>query len=274
MKKSVLFLCVLFPLSAFCQNGQSAEPQQKEPVHSLGFSIGVNDFHFRDEYLSPHIFSKAMFSSRLSYQLQAKQYLHSIDLSYSCGHPNSAIQPRNVSENIGSISYAISRIIDVEHIAGNPLKLSVGAGVSTFVVSTDFDAEDKRYSYVWNEQSWYCSNSLNLHLNGDYQLSNKTSLCMQFTLPVFLLVSRPEIGHNWNAENMKVIDNFLNVEVQGKPEFFWDNVVLAGELVYKQQLGDHYNLRLNYAFNYIASDRPLSLQMYMNRFLMGFEFLF
>jgi hypothetical protein len=271
MKPILLLLSLLLNFPSFCQEEQPAE---QKPVHSLGIGIGANDFHFRDEYLSPHIFSKTMFSSRFSFQYQAKLYLHSIDLSYSYGHPNSAVQPRNVKENIGSVAYAISRVIDVEHIAGKPLKLSLGAGISTFIVSTDFVAEDKRYSYEWNEQSWYCSNSVNLHLKSEYQFSKKTCFFMQFTLPVFLLVSRPETGHTFNTENEKVIDHFLNVEVQGKPELFWKNVAFGWEFVYNQQLGSRCNLKLNYLFNYVTTNRPAYLQMYMNHFMVGIEFLF
>ena len=271
MKVLLFILSLLMYSVTFCQEGQPKE--QQKSVHSLGISLGVNDFHFRDEYLSPHIFSKSSFSTQLSYQIRAKHYLHNIEVDFSTGHPNSEIQPRNVSENIGSVSYAISRVIDVEHIAGKPLELSLGAGVSSFIVSTDFVAEDKRYSYEWNEQSWYCSNSLGIHASGNYQISDKTGFSIQLALPVFSLVSRPENGHSFNAENAKVIDKFMNVELQGKPEFFWDNAALACELGYKQQLGKHCNLKLNYLFNYATSDRPAHLQMYMNRFLAGFEFL-
>jgi hypothetical protein len=239
----------------------------------LGISLGVDDFHFRDEYLSPHIFSKSLFSTQLSYQIRAKRYLHNIEVDFSTGHPNSDIQPRNVTENIGSIAYAVSRVIDVEQIAGKPLELSVGAGVSTFIVSTDFVAEDKRYSYEWNEQSWYCSNSLGIHTGGNYQVSDKTWFSMQFVLPFLSLVSRPENGHSFNAENAKVIDHFLNVEAQGKPEFFWDNAALSCELGYKQKLGNRCHLKLNYLFNYATSNRPAHLQMFMNRFMAGFELL-
>lgn len=272
MKILLFFLCLFFSVSAFCREEEQPQVQQKL-VHSLGISLGVNDFHFCDKYLSPYAFSNTMFSSEISYQFNAKRYLHSIDLSYSFGHPNSGIQPRNVSENIGSISYAISRVINVKHIAGHPLELSLGAGVSTFIVSTNFNAIDERYNYVWNERSWYCSNSLNLHFGGEYQIHNNRSFSMHFTLPMFRLVSRPENGHIYNNENTKVTDNFFNIVVQGKPEWFWNNTALTYELGYKQPLGKCSNLKLNYLFNYVTSDRPLHLQMYMNRFMVGFEFL-
>lgn len=270
MKTSICFVCLLLSLSVFCQEKQ----QRKESVPSIRFSIGVNDFHFRDEYLSPHTFSKAMFISGLSYELRTQQRLHSFNLTYSYGHPNSDIQPRDVTENIGSLAYSFLREIASKQIAGNPIDLMVGAGVSAFIAKTTFIAEDKQYSYEFFDQSWYCSNSLNLLFRSEYQLSKQNGISFQFTLPVFSLVSRPENGHSFNPDNAKVINNFLNSEVQGKPEFLWDNIALAFDLGYKQQLGNCCNLTLDYMFNYATSDRPLRLQMYMNRVLVGFEFIF
>lgn len=274
MKTSLIFLCFFLYFPSFSQEVHQSPSQQIKPVHSLGFGIGINDFHFRDQYLSPYIFSKSMFSSRLTYQSQAGHFLHNIDISYSYGHPKSELQPRDVTEHIGFISYSLSRVFDVGQIAGNPLMLSLGAGFSTFVESTHFTATDKQYSYQWNEQSWYCSNSFDLHFQGKYQLARNNSFILKLALPAFSLVSRPENGHYFNARNMKVIDHFLNVELQGKPEFLWDNVSLLGELGFKQGLSKHCNLNLSYLFNYASSDRPMSLQMYMNHFLVGFDFLF
>jgi hypothetical protein len=273
MKILVFFLSLLTYTTGFCQEEQAKEPQKKS-VHSIGISLGVNDFHSRDEYLSPYIFSKTLFSSALSYKFKTNRTIHQLDATYSTGHPNSSVQPRKVTENIGSLSYSISRIIAVKHIARNPMELSLGAGVSTFLLFTNFNAIDQRYNYVWNEQSWYCSNALNLYFGGEYQIHNHNSILFQFSLPVFSLISRPENGHIYSTENQKVIDHFLNVESQGKPEWLWENASLACDLGFKQQLGNHCKLKLNYLLNYITSDRPLQLQMYMNRFLVGFEFLF
>lgn len=270
MKTSICFICLFLSLSGFCREKQ----QRKESVPSVRFSLGVNDFHFRDDYLSPHTFSKAMFISGLSYQLRTQHYLHSVDLTYSYGHPNSKIQPRDVTANMGSLAYSVLREIASKQIAGNPLDLMVGAGVSAFISNTTFIAADKHYSYEFFDQSWYCSKSFNLLFRSEYQLSKQNGVSLQFTLPVFSFVSRPENGHSFNPDNAKVISNFLNSEDQGKPEFLWDNVALVVDLGFKQQLGNRCNLTIDYVFNYATSDRPLPLQMYMNRFLVGFEFLF
>jgi hypothetical protein len=274
MKTPLLLLCVLFSVKVYCQDVQTTEDQQKKPVHSIGFITGVNSFHFRDEYISPYIFSKMIFASGLSYHADTKRFNQSVDAFFSVGHPLSKIQPRDVTEQIGSLSYKIIHVFDEVHISGNPLDLSLGAGITSFISNTDFIGRDERYNYEWPEQSWYCSNSLNLILRSDYRLSSKKSLFAEFTIPIFQLVSRPENGHAFNDNNVKVIDRFINAELQGKPEFIWQNISIRCEAGYRQPLGKNCIFNLGYVFYYAHSERPLPYRMYMNQFLTGLDFMF
>jgi len=142
------------------------------------------------------------------------------------------------------------------------------------MVNTDFIATDKKNSYQWEEQSWYCSNSLNLIIRSEYHLSSMGSFFMRVTLPLFSLTARPGNGHTFNEDNIKVIDSSFKVEGQGKPEFFWNNLIIILHAGYSHNVNNHFILRLNYAFNCIKSDRPLPVRMYMNQFNTGIEFLF
>lgn len=274
MKAVLLSLCLFLWISANSQDISPLPGQNTQSRRSVGLAAGVCDFHLLDQYLSPYIFSGSMFSSRLSFQLQARRILHRVDLSYSYGHPDSEIQPRDVTENIGYLSYSLSEAIDEAHIAGNPLILSFGAGVSFFISNTNFIGADKKYSYKWEEQSWYCSNSLDLHFNGEYQTSGKNSFFLQLTLPAWSLISRPENGHIYNAENRRVIFHFLNAELQGKPAFFWEQMAIKSEIGFRQLITSNCRLNLNYQFLYASSDRPMDLKMYMNQWMLGFDFLF
>jgi hypothetical protein len=273
MKTQLLILSFFFCLPAFSQSGESAE-QQQEFNNSLGFSIGINDYHARDEYLSPYIFSGTMFTSGLSYRLKTERYRHSINISFSTGHPGSDIQPRSVAEKIGSLSYSITRTIDVEQVAGNPLEMSLGAGVSLFAAYTDFNSVDDISHYTFYDWSWYLSHSVNMLFRCDYPLSEHTRFSCQFMMPVVRLVSRPENGHYFNDDNVDVNSNFLKAVGRGKTEFFWTNPVLFCEAGYRQRLGDNFDLQIHYQFNYISTDRPLSLQMYMNQLTVGIDWLF
>lgn len=274
MRTPILLLYLVLSFSLFCQNEQLSGVQKQKSTHLLGISMGINDFHMLDEYLSPHTFSSPMFSSGLTYQVQAKKLLQSVDLSYSFGHPDSNMQTRDVTENIGFVSYSILHTFFEKKIYGNPLQVSVGTGVSSFIAHTNFIARDEMYNYEWDEQSWYTSNSINLLFRSEYLLGRGKSFFLQVTMPFFSFISRPENGHFFNDENLKVIDNFLQAEVQGRPVFCLKNPGITGEIVYKHPIGKNLNFRFNYQFSYISSNHPLPLKMYMNRFMTQLDFLF
>jgi hypothetical protein len=273
MKTVLFFLCLLNLTPAFCQD-ENPVVQQKEHKNLIGVSIGINDFHMLDEYLSPHTLSKAMFCSQMSWQFKTKKTTQSFDLQHSFGHPGSGNQSNNVIEKMGSISYSIIHVLKTVNIGGKAVDFSSGAGISSFIANTNFITIDKKNSYQWEEQSWYCSNSINLILNSEYHLASKGSFFVQVTMPMFSMTARPANGHTFNEDNNEVINSFLKVEGQGKPEFFWNNLVVLCQAGYSQHLNNHCIFRLNYVFDYVSSDRPLPLKMYMNQFSTGIDFLF
>lgn len=274
MRTILLFIFILFSIRIFPQDVQTLEKPENKTIHTLGFSAGITGFHLRDEYLSPCIFSGNMFSTGMAYEVQTKNFYHILDFGYKAGHLNSDDQPRSVTEKTGFFSYSVFRRISTKQICGNPLRMSIGAGVSAFVANTDFIARDDNYSYEWPEQSWYCSNSANLHFRGDYELYSGKSFFLQFSLPVVSLVSRPENGHNLNESNTEVMNKFYKVEFQGKPEFFWQNLPVICKAGYKQPVGKKCNFRVDYLFEYFHSGRPMPLRMYMNQVQAGMDFNF
>lgn len=274
MRTILLFICFLNSLRIYSQEVQPVEKPEKKAIQTLGFSLGVSGFHLRDEYLSPCIFSGNIFSTGLSYEIQTKNYYHFLNFGYSTGHLKSDDQPRSVTEKTGFFDYSVFRIISTKQINGNPLRISLGAGLSAFLANTDFIARDDSYAYEWLEQSWYCSNSVNLHLRGDYDLRSGKRILIQFSLPAVSLISRPENGHNLSESNTEVMSRFYKVELQGKPEFFWQNLPAILKAGYKQPIGKKCNFRIDYLFEYFHSSRPMPLKMYMNQLQAGLEFKF
>ncbi|MDD5363489.1 MAG: hypothetical protein PHN88_15310 [Ignavibacteria bacterium] len=273
MKTILIILFCLSGSSAFCQSIKT--PVQKTGnAHSLGLSLGLNNYHSRDEYLSPVIFSGNMFYSGLHYQLNTGRYMHNAEASYSFGNPDSDVQPRDVKEKIGYFSYSFVRLIGSEQLAGNPLEIRIGGGVSSFAAHTDFDAVDKTYNYTFYDRSWYWSHSVNLLFGSEYKLSGQNNISVQISLPVFSLVSRPREGHHFDRDNLIVYDNFLKAAARCSPEYLWDNFVIHFEAAYKQKLDENISVSLNYRFNYSSIDRPYNMRSYMNQFFAGIDYTF
>ena len=166
-----LFLMALTSGIVFCQSEQSSASHPENSKHSIGASIGINDFHLKDEYISPYVFRELMFSSRLAYQLKLNQSRHSVDAFFSIGSIDSDIQPRNVTQYVGYLSYSFVRALHNSEIAGRPFELSLGTGISTFITANEFDVKDG-----YEDGSWYWAHSLNLHLRCDYQLATRRNL--------------------------------------------------------------------------------------------------
>lgn len=264
-------IIIITPSRTACQISNSCEIDTTK--YLLGASIGLNDFHIKDEYLSPYPFGGIMFSSKLLFEAESENEKHALETYFSTGKIDSDEQPRNVTPTIASLSYSYTHVIDNWEIAERSFKLSLGAGLSSFVTNIDFVTESQAGLGEYYDQSWYWSHSLNFLVSGDYSLSEDKTLSAQLVLPFFRIVSRPYSGHWNNPKNSEIIsDNFFKAAVNGKREFLWDNFVLYCAIEYKQKLKEDIYLRGSYRFNFVSSDRPLSMNSYMNNFLIGFDF--
>ena len=272
MKKIVVILLLAFPFIVLCQDEQLNEGRNIN--NSLSILSGINELHYRDEYLSPYNYSAVMFTAASTYTLRTGPYYHSINAFFSTGHPSSEQQTRDVTEYAGNLSYLISLMVLNTTIFDNSFQLLPGAGISSFFTSTNFDASDDQYDYTFYDRSWYWSHSLSLSLSGVYALSGNSSISLQAAFPLFSLISRPENSHNFNDKNAKVIDNFFTAAGQGRSEFLWNDLVLLLEAGYARPISDHFDFRVLYRFSYGSSDRPLPLKMYMNNFLAGINWKF
>ena len=265
---SIILASLLASGLLFGQSDQTVVTTEKSR-HSFGVSLGINDFHIKDEYLSPFVFSGLTFASRASYQLQLVKNRHALDILLSTGKIDSDLQPRNVTQYIGYLSYSFTREVDQWQFAAHPLLLSLGGGLSAFASNTDFIAEDKIWNYKFTDESWYWYHAVNIHARFGFQFSEHRNLSIQLTSPFARLVTRPKNGHYFNSENAEVTYSFWNAATNGNLEFLWDDLVLINEIEYRQGLGNRLDVRVTYWFGYASSDTPLSLGMYMNHFLAG-----
>jgi hypothetical protein len=279
MKPHLVYpLCIvlmLVPVHGLCQNSASAD--STDCVSLVGVSLGISDFHQKDKYLSPFVFNGMTLASRISWRMEDAMSRHGVDAFFSRGSLDSDVQPRNVTQTLAYLSCYGVHPIGTWDYAGNPLQLLVGAGLSSFVANTDFNAIDRTYNVVATDQSWYWSHSLNAVVACAYRLDGGRDLSVQVTAPVLRLVSRPENGHWLSTSNLDVSKNFLRAATKGKIEYLWDDLVLFGEIEYRHQISSHFGLRGTYWFGYMSSGKPdamLSMGMYANHFLVGLDWVF
>jgi hypothetical protein len=246
---------------------------QPANTQSLTLSSGISDIHMKDDYLSPAIFSSIIFSAGIQYEGTSETSCHIANVKFNTGKASTDNLPGETDHIIALISYTYLHNFTSINIAGADISLSAGGGISTYIENTDYQYNSSSYGTL-NDQSWYWSHAVNLACRAVYTYSNDISFLYQLSLPAFSIVSRPENGHWLNRKNSEIMyDNFLHAAQNGKGEFIWDNFCFDCSITYRQVINNNIAFKGSYSFNYISSDRPLSLGMYKNDFLAGIEIL-
>lgn len=264
----VLLFMILAPY-AMCQNEEPGTASGSKTL--LGASIGINDFHQRDKYLSPYAFSGVNFASRLTFQVKSETDKHSIDGYFSVGSISADLQPRDVTQYVGGLSYSYVRLLSPWRVLGCPLQLSLGGGLSSYVMNTDFLTTDET-GYTTYDQSWYWLHSVNAVISADYEIGEGRNFLLQCTIPVMGIVTRPENGHFMNQRDLDVAHDFLKAATGGKAEYIWNDFVLFAGIQYRQALSKHIGLLVDYRFGYVSSSKPaelLAMAAYMNSLSAG-----
>lgn len=257
----------------FLRSGGAYGQEQKEPSpgirHTLAVSAGMNDFHIKDEYLSPIIFAGRTFASEASFGGESGCHAYAIDVRFGLGSLSSGTQPRDVTQYIGDVSFWMTWKLGAWRAAGSPLEFWLGGGLSSFVMNTDFNTIGQMPADIHYDQSWYWSHALVVHLSSAYRLSERRRLSVEVTVPLYRIVSRPGNGHHFNSRNQEVSQNFLNAALHGKGELLWEDFALQGKAAYVEPLSEQLDLLCTYRFTYASADSPFAMAMYANQFLLG-----
>ena len=252
--------------------GRAAGQQREHAASGLGLAIGIADFHQRDEYVSPVTFRAAIVAANALFEKRSTRMLHSIEASFSVGHPNSATLPRDDQQRVGRLAYSLLRALGDPERRDGRLVLFLGGGLSTFGEVTVLDASDATWNYTYRDWSWYWAHSVDLAARLEYAAAAR-SAAVRLATPAVRLVSRPNNGKDFNAGNERVSREWLRGLAGGKLTYPWNGPMLVGETDYRQRMSARLQLRAAYDFTYASSDRPRALAMYMHQLLVGFLWL-
>ena len=257
--------------------GQTLQGTEASSAQSrIGADVGIVDFHQRDKYLSPDIFSGGMFTSRVSFFWSGEESRHAIEAVFSTGGMGPDVLHQDVKQYIGFLSYTYLRVLGRWEVNGSPLVFSAGGGLASYVTDTDVREIDPSQNVTTFEQSWYWSHALHVDLLGEYALSTRDDITVHLSTPLVALVTRPHNGHWLNSSNLDVSKNFLNAATNGRLEYLWDAFVLQAEVGFSHRMSDNVELTGTYLFGYVSSNQPdpmLSLGTYANHFLLGIHWV-
>lgn len=122
---AVLLLVVSLPFDyAMCQTIHAEELGLTE--YSLGVSLGVNDFHMKDKYLSSLPYRGTFFTGAISFETQLLNTKHEVELFFGHGNPSPDNQAFDIIQNIGSLSYSFLYFVDRTYIAESQINIFLG----------------------------------------------------------------------------------------------------------------------------------------------------
>ena len=266
-------LCFAAPSLGFGQVTDVA-PNPGAAIHAIGVALGVNDVHMQDQYLTPFIYRGQNFSARVTYALSIGNQRHMIEGTFSTGGLASDAQAREMTHYAGSFSYAYLHALHAWEMGGVPARIFIGAVISSFAMETDIFTPNSINWYVRVEDGYYWSHALSLRMAAEYGRPESDILTIHAEIPLVSIVSRPEAAHYQSQRNLEVNENFLNAATKGSLAFPWDSFALRASVDYQHTIGEHCAVRGTYDFIFAASDRPLHMDVYMNRLLVGLEVLF
>ncbi len=274
----LLFIVFIITISSsgntFGQEFANTISAKKNKKNFLSASVGINDFHLRDEYLSPYSYNGSLFSSAIKYKLKFTKSEHIVNIGFSTGDIDSDSRSLNASQYFGAASYSFYYSLNRFEIHKQQMEIFIGTGLSTSFIKTDIVTPESITWYGSNDITWYWSYDINFHLKSDYGFSSRDNVSVQLSMPLVSWVSRPDYGHNFSKRNIEVSNDFLNAASGAKQQFLWDNFTLLIGFEYTHLIYETLSLKGNYYFVYASDSAPLDMKMYMNSFLAGVQWQF
>jgi len=266
----VSLLTLLTAVVCVCgQNDNNLISRPKYPVSSINAAAGLNNFHIKDEYLSPYIFGGSVFSSELSYKINLDRQRHECDIYFSTGNISSEKWAKELKLYTGKLSYSYFQSVKNWTNNNSQIELFLGIGVSSFAQFSVLPTSQDITWYGTSDKSWYWSHSTDIHLFSEYRFADGKTVSFQISLPFLRFISRPDYSHNFSYRNYSVSNSFFHAGDKGKAEYLWENKVINCKIKYQLPLRDYLNLQCSYSFSYLANDSTLPVAMYNNNFAAG-----
>jgi hypothetical protein len=237
---------ISFVIVLALSNVTHAQDSLKYSTLSLG--IGLNTISNKDAFQSPYTYRGTNLLFNSTYTRFRTKGQHIIDLTYSGGQIESVVSPKADNK---LLLFNYDYLFNLKTKSFNEkFTPSLGIGLHTLLSNTNYLPE------VESPKS-YLSGGAYLALSGNilYHLNKKNSVRMQFGLPVFGLVYRPDFEINGKALT--------------KTTLIGHSSLLSIKLEYDYKLTPKLNLTATYNYNYFTFDEPRPITILQNGLLIG-----
>jgi len=235
--------------------------------NSIGVSLGLSDFHVRDEMASPLTYRGTGITGCLEYKRKGEKSIHTAGLSgyYDILTTNFA---KYDAENyrVGFRYNYLHRISELS-IFKNNFKIYVGGGVYSFLNYSHYKEYISKIELI--NVPWYWSHSAEFSFLFDYFISHSNHVTLQFYLPIISNVSRPAYSSFGRELNRVGV-----VKLFGVMAPFWKNPNVQINVGFNYRINTWLKIFAQYNFQYASYSEPRKVAMYMNNLRTGTKFLF
>ncbi len=247
IRNCLISFVIVFALS----NATHAQDSLK--YSTLSFGMGLNSISNKDEFQSLYNYKGTNLLFNSTYTIFRMNGQHIIDLTYSGGQMESIVSPK-ADNRLLLFNYDYFFNLKKKTI-NKKFTTSWGIGLHTLLSNTNYLPE------VESPKS-YLSGGAYLTISGNiiYHLNKRNSLRMQFGLPVFGLVYRPDFE--------------INGKTLTKTTFAGKSSLLSVKLEYNYKLTPKINLTATYNYNYFTFDEPRPITILQNGLSIGLRKIF
>lgn len=236
--KHFCYLSILIVLSSYSY-GQKFDSQiKKKRVKPIEFRTGF--VQQKEGNLHKKVFNGMNYTFRYSNTLQKKNLYH-LGLEVGNSHMKTDIEDgfSSVLVNIGLNYHYLFKIY-------HNSKWKIHSGIGT---NLDYNIG---YYWIWDESHLYWSNFLSLNLSQRilYKANKYNHIIMFFSVPVFLLLSRPEQERNFKIDDFSFSGIMNSFHHKPEAKFLTNSFFINLSIEYQYKRKSKFQPFLVYSFNY------------------------
>jgi len=261
---TILFFMILCS-AAFAQNKE--QPKKNKITNSIGVSIGLSDFHVRDELASPLIYRHMGITGSGEYVLSGENYKHLFEASgYYDILKSSSEHYEAENGRIGGRYNYLHKITEL-NLFKNRLTVFGGGGIYSFLNYSFYREFISEIGLI--TISYYMLHSAELSIWLDYSIGSSNQLSLKLNLPLISNASRPTYSTATPGTNQ--VGEF---SLFGTMAAFWETPAVQLKTAYSFKISKLVSISAQYVFHYLYYSVPRKIAMYMNDFRVGIYFLF
>ncbi|MEM7367785.1 MAG: hypothetical protein AAF587_04225 [Bacteroidota bacterium] len=249
-----------------CIPAQTQTPDEIAYKHQISIGPGYNQGYLRDRNFSPLGYSEggSLFGVRYAKQHQRSRF--AINLAYSSGNIKTPVSPHfTTSYILGNLSIAYVR--EIPPFSNDKLRIYLGPQYSFYIYYLDWEDQDA-FSFM-------ATHSLDLAVQGRYQLNDLHRLAAQLSIPVVNLIVRPP--YNGNDEELGRNNDEGNVFalITNGSWGSWNKIfAYTLSLQYYYALTQRLDLLIGYENRYQRTEESFSYRHAHNQFTLGLTLTF